>query len=149
MEALNSYSKAVSTIGEGEQEEFLDHVAAKALIGDSDFMHNFGRLEGGYALIDPDQAGAPIQTFENKIFDYLEVVNSGTSFNVSHQDFQDALGRVFREAGEQHLEDSLSKLEAFKDDIPAYANFEPVFVRENFRSAPNSGEVTGAERPRV
>lgn len=150
MEVLDSYDGTVRAIGEGEQEEFLKHVAGMALIGDTDFMHNIGKADDGYALIDPDQAGAPIQTFEEGLFDYLEMINSGTEFNISQQDFQQALESVAREVGEGHLEASLERLEVFKEDIPAYANFEPEFIRDNFRSAwESSGEAVEAERPLV
>jgi hypothetical protein len=140
MEILNGYDGTVAALDEGSQEEFLEHVAAKALIGDRDLMHNIGKADEGYALIDPDQAGAPIHTFEDSLFDYIQLINSGTSFNISHQDFQDAMGKVFREVGEGRLEASLSKLEPFKEVIPAYANFEPDFVRDNFRSARDTSE---------
>lgn len=150
MEVLNGYDGTVRAIGNGKQEEFLDHVAAKALIGDSDFMHNVGKTDDGYALIDPDQAGAPLHTFEESLFDYIEMVNSGTSFNISHQDLQKALERVSREVGEGRLEASLDKLEPFKDELPAYANFEPEFIRGNFRSAmEDSGPLSEGQRSLV
>jgi hypothetical protein len=148
MEVLNGYNGTVPALDEGNQEEFLEHVAAKALIGDSDFMHNIGKADGGYAMIDPDKAGAPMHTFEDSLFGYIEVVNSGTEFNISHRDFQHALRSVAREVGEERLETSLDRLKAFKDDILAYANFEPEFVRDNFGVAwESSGEVPEAERP--
>lgn len=150
MEVLNGYDGTVSALDDGEQTEFLQHVAAKALIGDPDIMHNIGRVDDGYALIDPDQAGAPIHTFEDSIHDYLEIVNSGTSFNISHQDFYRALESVAREVGEGCLETSLDGLQAFNEDIPVYANFEPEFVRENFRAAwEGSAEAPKAERTMV
>ena len=46
MEVLDSYDGTVSALGEGSQEEFLEHVAAKTLIGDPDIMHNVGKVEG-------------------------------------------------------------------------------------------------------
>lgn len=150
MEVLNDYDGTVSVLDEGEQDEFLLHLAAKALIGDPDIMHNVGRVEDGYALIDPDQAGAPIHTFEDSIFDYIEMVNSGTSFDISQKDFRKALGRISDEVGEDHLEASLNSLEPFRDEIPAYANFEPEFIRDNFRSTyEESSDISQAERPPV
>lgn len=148
MEILNSYDASTQAIGEGEQEEFLEHVAAKALIGDSDFMHNIGKVDDGYALIDPDQAGAPLHTFEDTVSSYLQMINSGTSFSISHQDFEEALARVSAEIDLQDLEGTLSRLEAFKDDIPAYANFEPEFIQGNFESASgSSGSPDVLDRP--
>lgn len=150
MEVLNGYDGTVSALDEGGEDEFLEHVAANALIGDSDLMHNIGKVDDGYGLIDPDQAGAPVQTFKDSIFDYLDIMNSGTSFNISHQDFQDAMERVSREVGESRLEASLEKLEPFKEDMPVYANFEPEFIRDNFMSAwGDSSQSAEAERTMV
>ncbi|PSH01122.1 MAG: hypothetical protein BRC26_04330, partial [Nanohaloarchaea archaeon QH_8_44_6] len=150
IEILEGYDGTVRSIGKGDQGEFLKCVAAKALIGDPDLMHNIGKLEDGYAVIDPDQAGAPIHTFEKDVFDYLEVINSGTSFDISRQDFREAVKKVSGRVGEGRLEASLEKLEVFKESIPAYANFEPDFIRGNFRSASEGfPEIRKGERPPV
>jgi len=150
IEILEGYDGTVQSIGEGNQSDFMKCVAAKALIGDPDLMHNIGKVEDGYALIDPDQAGAPIFTFEEDVFDYLEVINSGTSFDISRQDFREAVEKVSGKVGEGRLEASLEKLEVFKESIPAYANFEPDFIRGNFRSASEGFQkIKTEERPLV
>lgn len=150
IELLEGYDGAISALGEGEKEEFLEHVAGKALMGDPDFMHNVGKTGSGYALIDPDQAGAPLSTFEGDLAMYLSMVESGTSFDISKNEFEQALEDVSGKVGLEDVEESLDKLEPFVGSIPEYANFEPEFIIDNFRSVQKGSiEVLEIERPLV
>ena len=150
MEVLDSYDGSVSALDGGDKDEFLKHVAGKALIGDSDFMHNIGKTDSGYALIDPDQAGAPLSTFEDDLAGYLSMVRSGTSFDISKNDVEEALQDVSMNVGLEKVEAVLDELEPFTDEIPDYANFEPEFILDNFRAVQGgSKELVGSGRPVV
>jgi hypothetical protein len=135
IKVLEGHTPAATALEAGYKEDFLRQVAAKALIGDPDFGGNVGKTSEGYALIDPDQAGVPINTFKEDLFDYLRFASSGTSVDISPSDFRHALRSVYRCVGENDLEETLTDLEVFEDDIPAFANFEPDFIMDNFAAA--------------
>ena len=136
IEPLDGLDTSVEGLDQGDKTELLESVAAKALIGDSDFVRNIGYIaeEDSYAVIDPDRAGAPLSSIEDEILDFIESMNRMTSMEVDRSEFMGAVDKVSGEVDQDDLRQSLSELRPLTEDLPFYANFEESFIMDNFRS---------------
>lgn len=135
VEILEGYDGSRKGLKGGNREDLLECIAAKALMGDSDFMHNIGLVKDRYAVIDPDRAGAPDFTVEEDVSRYLETLNKGASFDLEKSEVKEAMERVSNQIGSEDLDCFLSSLSPLEEEIPDYANFEQEFLRDNFRKA--------------